>query len=42
MRVRAWQNVLKAAYPDTKVLLGVRRTVAGVGVNAVARARRRW
>jgi uncharacterized membrane protein YbhN (UPF0104 family) len=41
MRVRAWQNILKAAYPETKVrywsTFGA--YLAGVGVNAIVPAR---
>ena len=41
MRVRAWQNILQAAYPDTKVrywsTFGA--YMAGVGVNAIVPAR---
>ncbi|MGH3047186.1 MAG: UPF0104 family protein, partial [Gaiellaceae bacterium] len=41
LRVRAWQNILRAAYPGARV--PYRKTfgayVAGVGVNAVVPAR---
>ncbi len=41
MRVRAWQNILQAAYPETKVRYWTTfgAYVAGVGVNAIVPAR---